>query len=351
MAATTPKQLKKRTMSDWRSICRGLGISDSDPRNMLLTDNFRHLPEPPELPVHLKSQLTPVESVFATYLPGTDGLSWLSACSSAPLGARHTEASVQQSDTERFVCKFNDPKSQASSRCDSVHDHGVESPGTNETLLQRPETHNSAFAIRSVENGKRVYLCSACELVMVTRPCIIGHINQEQGKLLKCRLCCEFTSYNPNNIKRHEKACQTTENSSHPPKEPVCDAQSAVPVRTAANGKRIYTCSSCGIKRSSRPAIMSHINQQSTQKMFCDHCQYSTFNPDSFKQHRKSCNAGSFTQLACDECDYIAPRLSELTRHRFVHKNYMLFTCSLCPLRFKFKFNLYRHQRCAHGVE
>ena len=324
----------------FQSIYEELGVEILAPCDLLKSNVFKDLAEPPELPLHLQSKLTPVEKVQAAYSSVSE-LSWLSR---STLQRRPTSSTVKQTETACAFCNVNGPSCH-----DDVHVHCHTFQETETTALPGgSQTHQSAFPIRSSRNGKRIYMCSTCGLQKVSRASIQAHIYQERGEHLTCNHC-ELTFFNSDALKRHEKRCGTIEMNDHSLHNSVCVPSSAVPLRSKANGKRIYICSSCGIRRSSRPAIMSHINQQAGKQLLCEKCLYKSFNPDSFKQHRKNCEAISLREFACNKCNYIATRPSDLTRHHLVHSSSKLNNCSLCQHTFKFKCNLHRHQKSAHA--
>lgn len=129
----------------------------------------------------------------------------------------------------------------------------------------------------------------------------------------------------------------------------VCDFRVAVPVRVEKDGRRSYKCSSCELHKTARASILGHINRQKGDILQCGHCQYNTWNPDSFKQHQNRCGVSHAEYFSCKQCDFKTCRPSHLIRHRLAHSKPKHLSCPFCSTTFSLKWNLHRHKRQFHS--
>ena len=116
-----------------------------------------------------------------------------------------------------------------------------------------------------------------------------------------------------------------------------------IPKQYFVGRQRRYKCSKCAWTKSTRGALLAHINKVHTFKILsCETCNYKSYNVDCFNKHRKVCGK----KFYCKICGKQFPSTSAVNRHVFVHQS-PKHQCDKCRKKFTYKFHAKSH-KCRH---
>ncbi|XP_028992086.1 zinc finger protein 142 [Betta splendens] len=105
-----------------------------------------------------------------------------------------------------------------------------------------------------------------------------------------------------------------------------------------------YHCSQCEFSCSNKSVFLQHrrLGHPGSNKLCCDFCTFTTFNPVQFEQHVGHLHANEKIHR-CSQCSYMTSHKRGLKRHMLMHSGEKPHKCNLCDFRCRDDSYLSKH--------
>ncbi|XP_063697479.1 zinc finger protein 99-like [Culicoides brevitarsis] len=208
---------------------------------------------------------------------------------------------------------------------------------------------------KKIHEGRIQFTCEVCGYNTTNKDSFENHQlrdHKEEQKHVVCDIC-GYRCSNKNSIRAHIKFVHLkvdTVTCDLCGKVFQSDSRLAIHRSYAHNDVKNFSCSNCDKMFKTKRCLLNHNYKMHTptelkKKYSCDHCEYTSFNKFSYKQHLGRHMDDEEKQFQCSVCQKTFVSIYRLKDHEVTHLEERKFRCLFCEKGFKRKADLKIHTR------